>query len=204
MSKTITYKPRTVTDSRYTEEQLQEIDKIRPPDRIEPFKPGAPRPPRETSRTPVGPWLQVHALDRTWKGKGERLSTIGGGRDVPDDPAALAPYADAGTAPNLGTAKALIHPAEPAPGSVAAKVAYLKKLGIELIPTGDGNFMEEFVKGAMKDEIMNGIEAARPLLRAYLHGSPLRCAAPYHVGGLPPEATTLSLGGAPLCGSCHR
>jgi hypothetical protein len=209
MSKTISYekKPaRTVTDSRFTEEQLREIDHIRPPDRVEPVQPGPGIQWREDRhQTATGPVRRVEgAIGLAWPPEPERLSIVGTARDVPDDPAALAPYADSGVSPNLGAAKAYIKPAQPAPGTTAAKIAWLKKKGITLVPTIDGEFetLSTKEKGAADEDIRKRIEAARPLLRAYVHGTPLRCATSRHSGGPPPEAVTLTLGGAAACADC--
>lgn len=119
------------------------------------------------------------------------------------DPLTLEPYAGAGRIPRseLDT-KAAIREERPAPRGPAEIIRYLARRGIRLAPTGDGLFAVESERGGLDEATRDAINAAAPLLRAYLHGTPLRCALPKHVGAEPPEAVTLVLGGAAWCGEC--
>lgn len=90
----------------------------------------------------------------------------------------------------------------PAPRGPIEIIAQLRQRGIELIPTIDGAFAVRSAGGGLDVATRDAITTAAPLLRAYLHGTPLRCAMPAHVGGEPPEATTLALGGSGWCGEC--
>lgn len=123
-------------------------------------------------------------------------------RDVLLQAPSLEPYVESGTAPKQGTVHSLIKPAQPSPRGAAAILAKLAKRGITLRPTIDGAFYVESERGALDHPTRDAIAAAAPLLRPYLHGTPLRCALPNHVGGEPPEAMTITLGGAGWCGEC--
>ena len=116
---------------------------------------------------------------------------------------ALEPYARVDRVPaSSRPAPTVVKPKRPAPRGPAAILAYLARRGITIIATGDGNVGVMAEAGRLDVAIRDAITASLPLLRAYIHGSPLRCALPAHVGAEPPEAVTLVLGGAPACAAC--
>ncbi len=203
MGKTITYqKPTRVVTSghgQFTPEQEAELARRTFPDRI-PAPAPPPRQPRERKRAAEGPMRPVDMLARWFPPEPERRWTFGGGRDLPTDAAAVEPYMAAGKAPTLPALATVFYPPEPAPRGAAEYRAKLKRLGVELVPTIDGEFAVLAEKGRLTVEVRDAIEAARPLLRAHVHGTDLRCAMPHHSGGLPPVAVTLAEGGAPWCG----
>lgn len=91
---------------------------------------------------------------------------------------------------------------EPTRG-VAAMLGRLADKGAVVSLATDRTHLVVTAPGGRPDyRIIEAIEAARPLLVAYLAGAPLACAVSAH-DGKPPEAVTLALGGAPWCGTCE-
>jgi hypothetical protein len=118
---------------------------------------------------------------------------------------AAEPYMRTGKIPRSasGEAKAIIRPGRPGPRGPEQIIAYLDRRGIKLVPWADGGFAAIAPDGGRLDApTRDAIEAARGLLGPYLHGTPRRCASPSHVGGEPPLAVELTVGGSAWCGEC--
>ena len=92
----------------------------------------------------------------------------------------------------------LVTDGRPGVRSVADELAFLKKSGIALALSADGAYLlvtTTKAVGAVQRAMLDGRSA---LYRAHLKGEPIRCAWPHK--GEPPEATTVALGNAPVCG----
>ena len=178
-----------------------------------------PRPPRPAPPTP--PAVPVRGVARAKKRRPDRpvdelarywpdrpplyLNIPALSRDALDEASVetLEPYAAEGKVPaSSRPAPTVVRPKRPAPRGPAEILAYLARRGITIIPTIDGNLAVMAEAGRLDVAIRDAITASLPLLRAYLHGTPLRCALPAHVGAEPPEAGTLVTGGAAACAEC--
>jgi hypothetical protein len=151
------------------------------------------------------PARPVDLLRRYWLDRGASYFSARQGRDAADmmDAKAAEGYIEAGVAPASPAPRTHIRPARPAPRGPAAMIAYLERRGIKCYPTIDGNFSVDTAGARLDWPTFEAIKEARPLLRAFLHGSPLRCALPRHTGGgEPPEAVSVNVGGAAMCADC--
>lgn len=174
-------------------------------------KPEAPPPPPVRKPVATGrkvkPHRPVDELARWFPDRPENTiiaRTTARDREVPFDVASVEPYMDQGTVPRsfAHDINVVYKPLVRAPRGPEAIVGYLARRGVTLKPTADGAFAVEAEAGRLDEATRNAITAAGPLLRAYLHGSPRKCAMPAHVGSEPPDAVTLTLGGAGWCGEC--
>lgn len=150
---------------------------------------------------PAKPSRPVDELLRFWPRKAESMTSVGLiTRDVDEtlDAQAYGPYIEIDRAPRLPNVHHLYKPAVPAPRGPAEILDRLAKRGIELKPSADGELYVVAPAGALDYATRDAIEAARPLLRPYLHGTPARCALPHD--GEPPLAVTIVTGGALSCG----
>ena len=197
---TSTTKPKTVTEVlRERARALREERASRTP--LPGLAPApTPRRPRGRRTRPDAP---VDELRRYFLDRKAFYLNAAPGKDLPDEPAALEPFIEAGRIPRgIRPATVVVRPARPAPRGPAAILEQLAKRGIRVIATGDGAVAVFAEAGRLDVATRDAITAALPLLRAYLHGTPLLCSLPNHVGGTPPQAVTLCLGGAPACAEC--
>jgi hypothetical protein len=165
---------------------------IRPPHRREEPTPPAPR--VKLARRPEPPLRPVDLLKRTWPGRGERGFTVGQVRDDPAEPAALAPFVDAGTAPNLRAPKSFYRAPVPGPRGAAEILGELNRRGITVQLTADqSRIYIETPGGRIDDPTIDAIARSARLLVAALRGEPLTCELAHD--GPPPLAVTLLAGG---------
>jgi hypothetical protein len=146
------------------------------------------------------PSRAVDELMRYWPRKPASMTSVGllvRDVDAALDAAAFQPYAEAGKAPREPAITNLFKPAVEAPRGPEQILERLAKRGIEIKPSADGEMYVVAPAGALDHASRDAIEAARPLLRPFVHGTPARCALPHD--GEPPPAVTVLLGGALAC-----
>lgn len=84
------------------------------------------------------------------------------------------------------------------PGQIIARLAVA---GAKVRLSEDGaNLIVECAGGRPRYGVVPLVEAAKPLLVAYLAGKPLTCVARKHAKHV--EAVSIAVGGAPICGDC--
>lgn len=191
-------KPRSIREALHDNAEAKRAERARRP---------APEPaPAPPARGPKGrrirPPAPVDELKRFFPDRPASLMHIAPIRDLPDDPRAIEPYVGNDRIPVASQSATVVKPFRPAPRGAAAILDSLAKRGIRLIATGDGNVAVTAEAGRLDVPTREAINAALPLLRAHVHGTPLRCALPNHVGAEPPEAVTIVLGGAAACAGC--
>lgn len=100
-----------------------------------------------------------------------------------------------GTSPSAPVIKSAAPPARGA----EAVIARLARNGATVALSVDrAQLVVSCVGGSPGPGVVELVEAAGPLMLAYLQGSPLQCDVTKHTA----EATTFALGGAPWCGEC--
>lgn len=153
----------------------------------------APPPPKPKPAARV-----IDELVRYWPRKPASYTSVGLTVRDTDPIAGMGAYLDTDIAPREPNIKNFFKPEIPAPRGPAEVLERLAKRGIEIKPAADGELYVVAPAGALDYATRDAIEAARPLLRPFVHGTPARCALPHD--GEPPLAVTVVVGGALSCG----
>ena len=133
------------------------------------------------------------AIDRDDELRGGELRqwvTLGKDADTPEDVVRGALSSKPG---------ALVTDGRPRLRNVADEIAMIQRAGVTLALSDDGSYLLATSSKALTATVRAMLDNRDELYRAYLSGSPLRCAWP-HPEGNPPDAVTVAVGNAPCCG----